>query len=455
MTLLQPQVCHANILLDSLYINGIALDLSPTGTGKTYVAVWLAKQLNCPVIIICPNTVQDVWLNLCTDAGIPNPLIINFELLVRGNTKYLNYDLNMFHRDNRWWESKGLILNFPKDAVIIVDEMHKCRGQKSLSMELILAITNAGYKCIGCSATLATSVIDMKSTGYLAKLHDGENFKNWCFDHGATYNEYGTLSWDGDQTAAKDGMRTIHNNIFAERKIASRMNRADFGDIFPSNRLIPRIFNLGSNTGKLQAVYDTMQYELSLLDSRSAKYKDHVFAIMIEARRKSELLKVPTIVEWIENMYDEGISPVVFLNFNDSIDAVLQRLQKKKFNNKIGVLRGGMNRIDRVADIADFQNDIKRIFIANKKAGNLGISLHDLHGKFSRASLINPSWSAIDFIQAIGRIWRAKGVSHCDQTFLYADVPIEVNMANRLNARIDNLDCLNDGDVDYTVVLTA
>ena len=48
--LLPPQREHAVSLLNSLYINGVACDQSETGTGKTYVAAWLAKNLNRHII---------------------------------------------------------------------------------------------------------------------------------------------------------------------------------------------------------------------------------------------------------------------------------------------------------------------------------------------------------------------------------------------------------------------
>jgi len=61
MTLLEPQVDHAKRLLDSLYLNGVAADLSETGCGKTYVATWIAKQMNVPITVICPKGVIPVW----------------------------------------------------------------------------------------------------------------------------------------------------------------------------------------------------------------------------------------------------------------------------------------------------------------------------------------------------------------------------------------------------------
>lgn len=448
MELLEPQKPHAKFLLDSLYLNGVADDLSDTGTGKTFVACWIAKQMNCPIVVICPNSVKTMWEKTLAKFGIKNQLIINYELLVRGNTEYLNYDLTKFHATHKWWLSEGIKVNFRQDSLVIVDEQHKCRGLNSLASDLLVVLKNQKYKVLGMSATAATSVADMKAFGYKANLHNGENFAQWCTDHGARVSRYGTIDWDADQTPAKEGMSRIHHNLFNVQKIASRMRRADFGHLFPENRVFAEVFDIGANTNKLNKVYERMELELDLLDKRAADYSQHAFAIIMKARRQAEILKTPAAVDFIEDMFDEGISPVIFVNFDDTVQSLTRLLTHKKFKGKIGYLVGGQKDDVRNRYIDDFQSDKLRIFIANIQAGNMGVSLHDLNGNFPRHSLLFPCWSAVNVVQAIGRIYRALGKTPCIQRFFYANVPVEVRMATRIGNRVDNLDCLNDGDVN-------
>lgn len=448
MQLLEPQKEHAKFLLDSLYLNGVADDLSDTGTGKMYVGSWIAKQMQCPLVVVCPNSVKVTWQKTLAKFNIKNALIINYELLVRGNTKYLNYDLTKFHRTPKWWLSEGIKVNFRQDSLIILDEEHKGRGLNSLTSDSFIALKNQKYKVLGMSATAATSVADMKAFGYKANLHNGENYHQWCSDHGARVNRYGGIDWDADQTPAKQGMARIHNNLFNIQKIASRMRRADFGDLFPENRVFAEVFDIGANTNKLNQVYARMELELDLLDKRAADYSQHAFAIIMKARRHAEILKTPTAADFIEDMFDEGISPVIFVNFDDTVQSLTRLLNKTKFKGKIGYLVGGQPDDLRNRYIDDFQADKLRIFIANIQAGNMGVSLHDLNGKFPRHSLLFPCWSAVNIVQAIGRIYRALGKTPCIQRFFYANVPVEVRMASRIGNRVDNLDCLNDGDVN-------
>ena len=89
--------------------------------------------------------------------------------------------------------------------------------------------------------------------------------------------------------------------------------------------------------------------------------------------------------------------------------------------------------------------------LVNIQAGNSSVSLHDLNGNYPRRSLINPSWSAINTLQALGRIHRAEGKTKCIQKVMFAAGTIEVEACKRVQCKLNNLECLNDGDLTYSV----
>jgi superfamily II DNA or RNA helicase len=64
-----------------------------------------------------------------------------------------------------------------------------------------------------------------------------------------------------------------------------------------------------------------------------------------------------------------------------------------------------------------------------------------------RHSIISPSFSAIHLVQALGRIHRAEGKSPCIQKVLFAAGTIEEHACRRVQARINNIDMLNDADL--------
>jgi hypothetical protein len=446
--LLEPQKVHSLKLLNSLHINGFAFDASPTGTGKTYCASWIAKNYGANVVVLCPKSVQKNWFDTLKSFGIDNPIVMTFERLVRGNTDHYTYDMSAYRNRKNWWKSEGITVNFPSNSLVIMDEVHKCKGQKSLTGECLVAIKNAGHKLLMLSASAATNVTEMKAFGYATLLHSGYGFYDFCKDNGVAFNRFGLGTWDANLQKCKEGMIRIHNTLFNSLGCANRMNRKDFGDIFPDNQVIADGFDLGSNTAKLQAVYNEMEYELMNLDESSMEYSEHHFAIIMKARRQSELLKVPAMVSWIEDMYDEGVSPVVFINFRETLEAIEKRLDSAKYSGKIAKIIGGQTQKQRDDEIKSFQSDTKRICLVMVAAGSASVSLHDLNGNYPRHTLINPSYSAINTLQALGRCHRANGKTPVIQRFFFASgVEIEDKMRKRVSLRLTNLDSLNDGDL--------
>lgn len=441
-SLLVPQREHAVNMLNSIYLNGVAADLSETGTGKTYVAAWVAKQLNVPLVVICPKVVRKAWGEVLANFGIKANVIINYEKLVRGNTEHLT-----FKNDNHDYVENYQI-HFPKDALVILDETHKCKALKSKNSNMLVALKQQGYKLFLLSATAATNPIEMRSFGYATLLHNLYGFKTFLKDCNVSINRYGAFHVDMENNLTRSSMRNMHNVLFNQLKVAGRMTRKMFGNIFPDNRVKAEAFDMGANTDKINRVYEMMEAELAALEESSSNYKQHQFAIMTKARRMAELLKVPTIVEMIEDLFDEGVSPVVFVNYTETVEAINKKLaQKNKFNNKVAFIVGGQSNKARDNDIADFQSNVKKIMIANLSAGNAGISLHDLNGEFPRHSIISPSFSAIHMIQSLGRIHRAEGKSPCMQTIMFASDTIEEHACKRVQTKINNLDALNDGDL--------
>jgi ERCC4-related helicase len=223
----------------------------------------------------------------------------------------------------------------------------------------------------------------------------------------------------------------------------------DFGKLFPESHIVADAYDLGPTEGaRCQQVYDDMDTEIARLDERAADYSQHIFAIMMEARRRAELCKIPTFVDMVEDLFDEGKSVVVFLNFHDSVEALIKRLEKnKKLRGLISFIIGGQDAKKRQDDIEAFQADKKRIMICNIAAGGVGVSLHDLNGKFPRASIVSPNYSAYQLVQALGRIWRQGGLTKSYQRIVFAAGTIEERACRRVQFRINNLSTLNDADL--------
>lgn len=451
--LLKPQVEHVATLVDSLYLNGHAIDTSDTGCGKMYCAAAIAREVNVPAVIICPKSVIPQWEKVLKLFNVKLKALVNYEKLGRGSTRWMKWKkgepdpLNPFKPDAT---AEIPVFTFPRNCLVIMDEGHRCKGVNTSNMWMMVALKLQGYHVLVSSATVACSPLDMKAFGYLTNMHALYDFADFCRLHGAEWTgRFGSMTWDMVSKKATEAMQALHNYLYKETKCTSRMTVESFGKLFPESHVVAEAFDMGSNQGKLESVYAEMEYELAQLEKKSENYSEHIFAVMMKARRMAELCKVPFFAEKARELYDEGKSVCIFVNFEDTVDSIRKRLIDtwKIPESEVGFIIGGQNAKVRQADIDGFNADTKRVLVINIAAGGTGISLHDLNGNFPRASIISPNWSAQNLRQALGRIWRQGGLTKSYQLIVYGANTIEEGICRRVQAKLNCLDTLNDGDL--------
>lgn len=446
--LIGPQENHVQKLLCAIRTHGFGWDFSGTGTGKTYCGASVASQINAKhTIVICPKIVIPSWRKILDLAGVKDAIVINYEKIARGNTKYGKYVKSIDPRTCK--EEKVFHFNVKdtNDIFIIFDEAHKCKGKTSLNSELMLACKTQNIKHLCLSATMALSFLDMWVPGYIVGEHNFRDFNAWCLSGGVNFTPRGHAVADVESNKSRVAMKNLHDRLFG-RGIANRMSATEFGSIFPENRIFPEIFDMGENGDKIASVYEQMEYELAMLEDR--EYADHIFAIITRARRRAELLKVPTFIDLIVERYDEGFSCAAFVNYVETIEAIKKGISKKIGEENVAIVMGGQSSAKREEEVQAFQSNKKRIILCNISAGGVGVSLHDLSGNHPRVSFISPNYSGIQFGQALGRIWRAEAKSPAQQYIVFCAKTIEEEIAAKIHKKLNDLDALNDGDLSVT-----
>ena len=154
-TLYEWQKPHRDVLLDALNTHGVALDSSDTGVGKTVIAMDIANNLGLTPFVLCPKSVVPSW----KEHGAEHTL--NYEKLRTGRTDFVKKEGNRFS----WYLD-------PSKVIMIFDEVHRCKGDKSLQSKLLAAAKRQGYKILMLSATAFHTPIEMKSIGFALDLHD-------------------------------------------------------------------------------------------------------------------------------------------------------------------------------------------------------------------------------------------------------------------------------------------
>ena len=95
--LLTPQIEHTKTLTESLLVNNVSFDASITGAGKMYIACSIIRHLKQPFVVVCPKLIIPTWKRVLASFGLTESLIINYEKLARGNTKYYKYKTKKFY----------------------------------------------------------------------------------------------------------------------------------------------------------------------------------------------------------------------------------------------------------------------------------------------------------------------------------------------------------------------
>ncbi len=429
--LLSFQTAHAARIEHALRSQRVALDASEPGTGKTYVACAVAARLGYPVVIITTKATVPSWQAVAEGFGVKPELVINYEKLRTGK----HYQCKRI--------GKQFIWNVPQNALLIFDEAQNCKGQTSLNSKLLIAAKRQHLRILLCSATAASSPLEMRALGFALGLHSLADFWNWCYRHGVQDGVYGAVFYGGAEY-----LKSIHEQIFPAK--GSRLRIADIED-FPDSLIEAAPIETGKARA-IQKVYTDMKRELakaeslgdrkslrSLAQEMGAKRPSNI-TIQLRARQAIELYKVDAMAEMTKSAIDEGMSVVLLVNFAATAEALSEKLNCTAF------IRGGQSERERQQVIESFQKNETLIVIANIKAGGVGVSLHDPSGKRPRLSLISPTFSAADLRQALGRVHRAGGAASV-QKIVFAAKTCEEHTAKSCAKKLSHIDLLNDGDM--------
>ncbi len=421
--LLNYQIPHCLSLIYSFENSNIIVDASDTGTGKTYCSLAVCKQFKLKPIIVCPKSVIENWKNVSEFFEIEPENIINYEKVINTSFSSQNHESYPFVLFNK--EDKTYEWLLQPNHIVILDEVHRCKNDKTLHSKLLLSLKGVNNKVIMLSATLADKIKLFKNYGYLMGFYDNpRKFPYWIKKLAGTYKT--------------DEALALNKKLFPN--YGGRMRIKDLGDMFPKNDIRAKCYQM-TNADKIAEQYKIIEDAYTDIKEKASNAV-YILPKIIRARQAVELLKVPTFIQLIKENIVGGKSSVVFLNFNETLKTIADELDIDC------VVHGEQSIEERNQNIKDFQANKKTIILLNIRAGGTGISLHDLIGSHQRVSIISPTWSAQDFIQCLGRIHRAGAKTNAIQKVVFCEGTIEEFICGTLKYKLEHLSKLNDGDFD-------
>ena len=387
-----------------------ALDGSDTGTGKTYSAMCIAAILGLRPFVICPKSVISTWRKVAKIFSLELYSATNYESVKFG--RYYNdkekkekcpyIEVLDGGRDFKW--------NLPADCMLVFDEVHKCKNPKSVTSKLLTRSKDTPNKVLMLSATVSDKPKFFSNVAYM--LDFCTNIKVF---------KYYLMSLQ-QQDTTKPIFMLLHQKIYPNK--GSRMRIAELGDLFPSNQVIAETYTMGDDIERqIEEQYHLLSVAVNDLKNKEAEAVCPL-TIMLRARQKIKALKVQAFIELARDYIENGFSVVIFTNFTDTLNLLANKLKTDC------LIHGGQTLKERDRCVENFQENKERLLIANIASGGQAISLHDIHGGHPRVSLISPTWSAQALVQALGRIYRAKGKTPCLQRIIFCANTVEIGRAS-------------------------
>lgn len=376
------------------------------------------------------------WYNVCKIFNVIPLAIVNYESIKKGKyyDKFGNKVDCKFIKIIETNEKKILYKWFlPRYSIVILDEVHKCKNQKSQNSKLLLSLKDQwNAKILMLSATLSDKPESFHVFGYMLGFYKSlRQGNNWI---------KGMLLEDKGYIGSQIKLSEINKQIYPQK--GSRMRISELGDKFPLNQIsADGYFIKEEKRNIVNKAFSFINENSSILKSALDNNQNGlILGEITKARQLIETIKIDIIIELVKDFIENDYSVVIFVNYNNTINELA-----KIFKTNC-ILNGELSINKRNENIEKFQNNEVNLIICNINIGSLGISLHDLYGK-PRASIISPSFSSEQLIQSLGRISRVGSLSPAIQRIIYCAGTCEEIICNKLKEKLKFLSKLNDNDL--------
>lgn len=440
--ILRPyQLPHAERLLQILRGRRTAHDGSDCGTGKTYCAAHVARELGVKTLVVCPKSVIPTWEAILLDCGLTDFKVINWELAWRRLGRKIPHGNGSYFEWTETW------------PLFIFDEAHRAGSSTTMQGKMLIAAARQGRHTAGriltLSATAADSPLKMRPLGFTLGLFELSAWFYWLDQHGCPEQTMGPKDKPERQWKERfflkgrqaEVMAALNREIYEHR--GARLRIADIPD-FPPTQIGVRLID--GHEREVRRLSEDLRAFHAECSTKAALSQDDR-AKLTYLREAMEVVKVPALVDMIEDALETG-KVAVFCNYSKTLDALALECAKRKW--LFGCIRGEQDGlygpIDRQRTIDWFQADKLDVVLANVQAGGVGVSLHSLQ-KTPRTALLCPTFSAVDLKQCLGRVHRDGGGPSV-QHLVYFRGTIEEKVAACVQRKIGNIELLNDGDVD-------
>lgn len=449
------------------------IDASPTGSGKTYVTMYLAKKMNLPLYIICPTDVESNWRDLCTRFGVNIIDVITYQSFASRKGKQPSHGL-LERTDSvingkevtNFYATQKLSALLWSGTFFIMDEAQKLKNdsaQTAACIELTNSVFSAGFS--SRFALLSGSLFDKEE-------HICQILKLLCLLNRNFSMKNGDAKMLDDFTkkiAFYCGPQIIQNQPANLKNMSSSSIQNYFYTLFLTeikNKFSSSMNNphcnhtqsyrnsfYRSNAANAEALKEEVDRfaEKTNLQGAAAKSRAIDGTSFVHYLMRIEQLKLEIFARIANKILEENPKSklVICLNY---IESMVELADMMKEYSPV-IFNGTVKPIVRETIISNFQNSDNHRFIIMNTALSAGFNLHDTVGERPRYMLISPDYKVINIHQAIGRINRTGMMSGTNVEIIYSlSAPKEFEIIQALVDKSSILSSVHDLQVRSGVV---
>jgi SNF2 family DNA or RNA helicase len=401
--------------------------LADPGTGKTLVAMMLARNTNKHLIVVAPNRVHTQWK---TEA----------KKFFNDDSFVTSFYYEQIRTDKGKAELKSTLVN--NDCLLVLDESHRIKNHKTKTYKVCKAAGKlAKRKLILTGSPVANSPSDLWSQiAFLVGEQGIESYNEFCdkYIEFLPPNHPLVRSLPGRPKIAarsKDGKVITKNLADLKERLAkwsTQVKSSECRDL-PDVTQITIDCKLGS---ELRKAYDDLEdtFMLELKDGNLLTVENVVSLLTrlsmltsgipsAEAGAMYDHPKIKALLE-ILNIH-EGVPSIVWTRWKDEYNTVVKALDDKG--------------VKWTSDPALFQEGLGDVFLSSPAKGGTGLNL-------TRAKMqiwVSRSWSIIERTQALARNDRAgQDANHLHVYELVAKNTIDEKIIRALNDKEDLLNSI-------------
>lgn len=431
------QLQAANDIVDKLRTESGCLLRGGTGIGKMYIKAYACRialergllkpipgSFNpMPILWLTPKSVKRQTMDVLKDMGIIHcVMVLSYgELKSKaGNAMFLGY-----RTDIKGGQPEIIPDWYPHMLMplMVCDEVQCVRNSDSMQTKTVYHAPDS-VKWLGASATPGQRPQDFKTIAVRCGATTRSGANSWLRTHSSPKrpDEY-------SPSATKRIRQALDKWIVEPKNIRFK---------FPSQtKQITIHFQTAEERQRYELAY---QEYLRKLREIKGIIKSHTgirakWVADQKFQQEAELIRTPHIADRAIAKVNEGKQVLVGSNFLDTLRGVWVNLVKVRGfdRNRIGFIIGGQTDNERERQREMFNSGQYDIILIMMKAAGVGISLHhDRIESRPRHCIIPPTWSAIDFVQLLGRAHRLTSISATTQEVLWYGDTVEDRVRDKV-----------------------